>query len=137
MGFISATQQDRNTELVRGVYAALFDGDFAAFKDATRDDFEADVTPSVPWGGVHRGAEAIRTNVLPALAAVIDFPTMRLIGVSSDGDNVAALLTARSVGGDEIWLAEHWTLSDAKIAHLRTFYFDARPLVSPPTATAP
>ena len=41
MGVISATEQDRNTELVRGVYAALFDGDFAAFKDATRDDFEA------------------------------------------------------------------------------------------------
>jgi ketosteroid isomerase-like protein len=136
MGFNSATERDRNTELVRGVYAALFDGDFAAFKDATRDDFEADVTPSVPWGGVQRGAEAIRTNVLPALAAVIDFPTMRLISVSGDGDNVAALLTARSVGGDEIWLAEHWTLSDGKIAHLRTFYFDARPLKSPPTATA-
>src|ERR1700739_5127647 len=127
MGYISATEQDRNTELVRGVYAALFDGDFATFKDATRDDFKADVTPSVAWGGVTRGAEAIRTCVPPALAAVIDFPTMRLISVSSDGDNVAALLTARSVGGDQIWLAEHWTLSGGKIAHLRTFYFAARP----------
>jgi ketosteroid isomerase-like protein len=136
MGSISVTEQDRNAEFVRGVYKALFAGDFATFKDATSDDFRADVMPAVPWGGVHHGAEAIRTDVLPALAAVIDFPTMRLISVSGDGDHVAALLTARSVGGDEIWLAEHWTLSGGKLSHLRAFYFDARPLVSPPTATA-
>ena len=62
---------------------------------------------------------------------------MRLTSISSDGDDVTALLTARSAGGDEIWMAEHWTLRDGKISHLRVFYYDGRPLLSPPAATAP
>ena len=76
------------------------------------------------------------TNVLPRLAAAIDFGSLRLTSISADGDNVAALLTARSVSGDEIWLAEYWTLRDGKIAHLRAFYFDGRRIVSSPTAAA-
>jgi ketosteroid isomerase-like protein len=133
---LNVNEADRNRELVRGVYQALFDGDVAVFKDATHDDFVTYVTPVVRWGGVHHGAEAILTNVLPPLAAVIDFASLRLISVSSDGDNVAALLSARSLGDEEIWLAEHWTVRDGKIAQLRAFYFDARPIASSPTPAA-
>jgi ketosteroid isomerase-like protein len=126
----STIQEQRNRDLVREVYQALLAGDSTVFTDATLSDFEADVTPSVPWGGVHRGSEAILANVLPPLAAAIDFGSLRLVSISADGDNVAALLTARSAGDDEIWLAEYWTLRDGKIGHLRAFYFDARPIVS-------
>jgi ketosteroid isomerase-like protein len=126
----STIQEQRNRDLVREVYEALLAGDSTVFKDATLSDFEADVTPSVPWGGVHRGVEAILANVLPPLAAAIDFGSLRLISISADGDNVAALLTARSAGDEEIWLAEYWTLRDGKIGHLRAFYFDAQPIVS-------
>src|SRR6266436_1629922 len=48
-------------------------------------------------------------SIIPQVAAAIDFATMRLISLSADGDHVAALLTARTPGGDEIWIAEHWT----------------------------
>ena len=134
---MSATEQDRNRELVRRVYEALFDGDITVFKDATRDDFEAHVTPAVPWGGVHRGAEAILSNVLPQLAAALDFGSLRLTSISADGDDVIALLTARAAGGDELWMAENWTLRDGKIGCLRVFYYDARPIASSLTAAAP
>ena len=133
---MSTTEQDRNRELVRGAYEALLVGDITVLKGAVGNDFEVHVTPAVPWGGVHRGVEALVTNVLPHLAAVIDFASMRLTSISADGDNVAALLTARSTGGDEIWLSEHWTLLGGKIASLRTFYFDARALQSSPPAAA-
>jgi ketosteroid isomerase-like protein len=133
---VSASEEDRNRELVRRVYETLFDGDITVFKDSTRGDFEAHVTPAVPWGGVHRGAEAILANVLPPLAAAIDFASLRLVSISADGDNVAALLNAFSIGGDEVWLAEYWTIREGKIANLRAFYFDGRTIVSSPAAAA-
>jgi hypothetical protein len=100
------------------------------------DDFEEYVPPVLPWGGLHRGPETFLTNVLPQLAAAVDFGSMRLVSVSADGDHVAALLTARSAGGDELWIAEHWTLRDGRLWRLRVFYHDTRPLESPRPATA-
>jgi hypothetical protein len=56
---------------------------------------------------------------------------MRLVSISADGDQVAALLTARSAGGEELWIAEHWALRNEKLWRLRVFYYDTRPLESP------
>jgi ketosteroid isomerase-like protein len=131
----STEQEHRNRKLVRALYEASFAGDANAFADAMLEDFEAYVPPVLPWGGVQRGPEVFLTNVLPQLAAAVDFASMRLISISADGDHVAALLTARSAGGDELWIAEHWTLRDDKLWRLRVFYHDTRPLESPRTAT--
>jgi ketosteroid isomerase-like protein len=127
-------QRQRNRDLVRALYEASFAGDVNSFPDAMLDDFEAYVPPVLPWGGVQHGPEAFLTNVLPQLAAVVDFATMRLVSISADGDRVAALLTARSAGGDELWIAEHWALRNEKLWRLRVFYYDTRPLESPRTA---
>jgi hypothetical protein len=83
---------------------------------------------------VQHGPEAFLTNVLPQLAAAVDFASMRLVSISADGDHVAALLTARSAGGDELWIAEHWDVRDDKLWRLRVFYHDTRPLEAPRTA---
>jgi ketosteroid isomerase-like protein len=131
---MNATEQ-RNRDLVRAVYEASFSGDVNAFPAAMDEDFEEYVPPVLPWGGLHRGPDAFVTNVLPRLAAAVDFASMRLISISADGDHVAALLNARSVGGDELWIAEHWTLRGDKFWRLRVFYFDTRPLESPRTPT--
>jgi ketosteroid isomerase-like protein len=125
----------RNRDLVRALYEASFAGDANAFCDAMLEDFEADVPAVLPWGGVQRGPEAFLTDVLPQLAAAIDFASMRLVSISADGEHVAALLTARSAGGDELWLAEHWIVRDEKLWRLRVFYHDTRPLEGPRNAT--
>jgi hypothetical protein len=99
---------------VRKVYEASFGGDADAFRAAMHRDFE-EYVPA--------------TNVLPQpqLALVVDFASIRLISISADGDHVAALLTAHSTRGDELWAAEHWTLRDDKLWRLRVFYYDTRP----------
>src|SRR6478609_8237476 len=131
---IETEQAQRNRDRVRALYEASFSGDASAFSDAMLEDFEAHVPPVLPWGGVQHGPEAFLTNVLPQLAAAVDFASMRLVSISADGDRVAALLTARSAGGEELWIAEHWALHDAKLWRLRVFYHDTRPLESPRTA---
>ena len=127
-------QAQRNRDVVRALYKASFSGDASAFSNAMLEDFEAHVPPVLPWGGVQHGPEAFLSNVLPQLAAAIDFASMRLVSISADGDRVAALLTARSAGGDELWIAEHWVVRDDKLWRLRVFYHDTRPLESPRTA---
>ena len=124
--------EDRNREIVRRVYEASFAGDPNAFTDVMHEDFEESVPPILPWGGVHRGPVVFRTKVLPLLAAAVDFASMRLISLSADGDRVAALLTARSASGAELWIAEHWTLRDAKALRLMVFYHDTTPLIRTP-----
>jgi ketosteroid isomerase-like protein len=129
-------QGQRNRDLVRTLYEASFSGDVNAFSDAMLEDFEAHVPPVLPWGGVQHGPEAFLTNVLPQLAAAVDFASMRLVSISAHGDRVAALLTARSAGGDELWIAEHWVVRGDKLWRLRVFYHDTRPLEAPRTAIA-
>ena len=127
---MSITQDEqRNKEIVRRVYVASFAGDPNAFTDVMDEDFEESVPPILPWGGVHRGPVAFETKVLPLLAAAVDFRSMRLVSLSADGDRVAALLTARSVSGMELWIAEHWTLRDGKALRLMVFYHDTTPLM--------
>ena len=124
------TEEQRNREIVRRVYEASFRGDADAFPNAMHKDFEESVPPILPWGGVHRGPVAFMKNVLPLLASAVDFTSMRLISLSADGDRVAALLNARSVRGDELWIAEHWTLRDGKALRLMVFYHDTTPLLA-------
>ena len=132
---VSETDQDQhNANLVRALYEASFAGDVNAFPNAMLDDFEAHVPPVLPWGGVQHGPEAFLTNVLPQLASAVDFASTHLVSISADGDHVAALLTARSAGGEELWIAEHWIVHNAKLWRLRVFYHDTRPLESPRTA---
>jgi hypothetical protein len=59
---------------------------------------------------------------------------MYLVGISADGDHVAALLTARSAGGEELWIAEHWIVHNANSGASGVFYHDTRPLELPRTA---
>ena len=126
---MSATEQQlHNLELVRGIYEASFAREITPLLEAMDQDFEEQVPPVLPWGGIHRGQEVFRTKVMPQVAAAIDFNTMSLVSLSADGDHVAALLTAKSSGGEEIWIAEHWTLRDGKVLASRVFYFDTRPL---------
>jgi ketosteroid isomerase-like protein len=135
---VSSTEQEqRNRDVIRRVYEASFAGDTDAFPAAMHDDFEEYVPPVLPWGGIHRGPTAFANDVLPQLAAAVDFAGMRLISVSADGDHVAALLTTCTLSGEELWIAEHWTLRDGKLWRLRVFYHDTRPLESPSMSTAP
>jgi ketosteroid isomerase-like protein len=132
----SAEQERRNRDVVCRVYEASFAGDTAAFPAAMDNDFEEYVPSELPWGGTHRGPIAFVNDVLPRLAAAVDFGRMRLVSVSADGDHVAALLTTYTLSGEELWIAEHWTLRNGKLWRLRVFYHDTRPLESSAASTA-
>ncbi|WP_369254345.1 nuclear transport factor 2 family protein [Streptomyces sp. R35] len=112
------------------MYEAAFRGDMDAFAAAMHEDFEEYIPPVLPWGGVRRGPDAFKNEVLPLLSEALDFGTMRLESLSADGDHVAGLLTAESTKGDDLHIVEHWTLRDGKVWRMRVFYFDTTPLLA-------
>jgi ketosteroid isomerase-like protein len=126
---MTSVEEQENEELVRHVYEASFGGDANAFPAAMHEDFEESVPPILPWGGVHRGAAAFVKDVLPLWSAAVDVASIRLVSLSADGDRVAALLTGKSVRGDELWIAEHWTLREGKLWRMMNFYHDTTPLL--------
>lgn len=128
----SPEHDERNREFVRALYVASFAGDADAFPKAMASDFIADVSPQLPWGGVHRGPDEFVNVVLPQLASAIDFSSMRLVSISADGDRAAALLNARTTRGADFWLAEHWVIQAGKLQRLRVFCYDTRSLEAPP-----
>jgi uncharacterized protein len=132
----SPEHSQRNREFVRALYVASFAGGIDAFPKAMAPDFIADVSPQLPWGGVHRGADEFVNRVLPQLAAAIDFSSMRLESVSADGDRAAALLNARTTLGADFWLAEHWVIQAGKLQRLRVFCYDTGSLEAPPAPAA-
>ena len=126
---MTSIEEQQNKELVLHMYQASFSGDADAFPAAMHDDFEESVPPILPWGGVHRGSAAVIKDVLPLWSAAVDATSIQLVSLSADGDHVAALLTGRSVGGDELWIAEHWTVREGKLWRMMNFYHDTTPLV--------
>ena len=122
--------EQHNKDFVRNIYEASFAGDANAFPAAMHEDFEESVPPILPWGGVHRGPTAFMTNVLPKVAAAVDFASIKLVSLAADGDHVAALLTAKSARGEDLSIAEHWILRDGKAWRLKVFYHDTIPLTS-------
>lgn len=121
--------EQKNKEIVRHVYEATAAGDTNAFS-VMHEDFEEMVPPILPWGGVHSGVPVFMTKVLPMVAKAIDFPSLRLVSLSADGDRVAALSTGNTTTGKELWVSEHWKLRDGKVMSIMVFYHDTTPLIA-------
>jgi hypothetical protein len=121
----SPGRDNDNRDFLRELYLASF-----------APGFEAHVPPVLPWGGVHRGPDEFVKVVLPQLAAALDFGSMRLESISADGERVAALMSARTALGTEIWIAEHWIVGNGQLQQLRVFYDDTRSIKSVLAPTA-
>ena len=125
---IMSTIEDSNKALVRHIYEDSAT-DPNALARAMHEDFVEYVPPILPWGGVHHGFEDFTKKVMPLVAAALDLGSLRLVSLSADGDRVAALISARTRSGKELWIAEHWTLHDGKVTSLMVFYHDTIPLL--------
>ena len=127
-------QAQRNRDLVRALYEASFAGDANAFSDAMLEDSG----PCASRAALGRGPAWTRGVPDRRAASVGGGHRLRQHAPGQHFGRWRArrrLLTARSAGGDELWLAEHWIVRDEKLWRLRVFYHDTRPLEGPRKAT--
>ena len=115
-----------NTELIKGVYEAFGRGDVPAVLGAFDPDIEWHEADGLPYGGVHRGPDAVAGSVFGPL--VEDIPDFAVVPQEffESGDRVVTLGrytgTARETGAQlDQPFAHAWTVRDGKIARFHQY----------------
>jgi uncharacterized protein len=122
------------SEVVRGIFAAISRGDLPGLMSLLDEHIVVDEPESLPCGGVHRGLEAFRNNVLMVMGKKFAIRALRC-EVIGEGDTVAASadieFTSRSTG--KILLmpyVELHTVKDGKSRYVKVFPQDTHRLVN-------
>jgi uncharacterized protein len=113
-------------DVVRGGYEAMGRGDVGAFLGAMAEDIEWYEAEGMPYGGLHRGADAIAQNVLGPL--VTDIPNFAVTPEEyiASGDTVAVIArytgTGKATGQElDLQVAHLWDVRDGMLARFRQF----------------
>jgi ketosteroid isomerase-like protein len=117
---------EQSVEVVKSTYEAFGRGDVPAVLGAMADDIEWYEADGMPYGGLHRGPEAVAQNVFgPLIEDVPDF-ALRPEEFFVSGDTVAAVVrytgTGKSTGKQlDLQVAHVFDVRDGKITRFRQF----------------
>jgi ketosteroid isomerase-like protein len=121
-----------NGRVVEGLYAAVRDGAISAVVALLDPDVVLHEAPSLPFGGVHKGVEAV-VAVFGQVGAVFDVGNVAVEQIFADADRVVALIelpirAATDSGIRSMPIAECFRLRAGKIVEIRPFYWNAAAL---------
>jgi ketosteroid isomerase-like protein len=117
---------EQTVELVKDVYGAFDRGDVPAVLGAFAEDIEWFEAEGMPYGGLHRGPEAVAQKVFGPITEDVDgFALVREEFLASGG-TVAAVVrytgTGKATGKPLDLPAVHvWDIRDGKLARFRQF----------------
>jgi len=117
---------EQAVEVVRGGYDAMARGDVGAFLGALAEDVEWNEAEGMPYGGVHRGRDAVAQNVLgPLITDIPDFSVTPEEFIAS-GDSVAVVARYAGTGKEtgktlNLTVAHIWDVTDGQITRFRQF----------------
>jgi uncharacterized protein len=117
---------EQNVEFVKGIYGAFSRGDVPAVLGAFTDDIEWSEAEGMPYGGLHRGREAVAQNVFGPIAADVEGFAITPEELIGSGATVAAVVrytgTGKATGKALDVPAVHvWDIRDGKLARFRQF----------------
>ena len=115
-----------SVEFVEGIYGAFARGDVPAVLGAFADDIEWYEAEGMPYGGLHRGGEAVAQNVFGPIAEDVEGFAVTPEEVIGSGGSVAAVVrytgTGKATGRALDLPAVHvWDIRDGKAARFRQF----------------
>ena len=117
---------EENVEFVKGIYGAFSRGDVPAVLGAFADDIEWFEAEGMPYGGLHRGPEAVAQNVFGPITEDVDGFALVLEEFLDSGESVAAVVrytgTGKATGKALDVPAVHvWDIRDGKLARFRQY----------------
>jgi len=132
---------EQNVQIVEDVYEAFARGDVAAVLAAMTDDVEWHEAEGMPYGGVHRGGDAVAQNVFGPITTDIPDFAVTPAEVIASGDTVAVVVRYTGTGkntGEELDLkvVHIWNVRDGKIERFRQFADTAKFLEVVPAGVA-
>jgi uncharacterized protein len=115
---------ENNIQIAKAAYEAFARGDLQTVLETFHTDIEWHAAESLPWGGVHKGRDAVAQDVFGALMTAFDGFSLTHEHFIDGGDFVVALgrygATARQTGKPlDAAFAHVWELEDGK---LRRYY---------------
>ena len=82
---------ENNVNIARAAYEAFARGDLEAVLENFHTDVEWHAAEGLPWGGVHKGRDAVAQDVFGALMAAFDGFSLNLDNFIDGGDFVVVL----------------------------------------------
>ncbi len=116
--------------LVRQHYALNATGDHAAARELLTDDFSITIPGYMPFAGEYRGKDAFLT-LIPRVRQAIAVKRLDFVAVTVGEDYAVELVefTLDGHDGPPVQVAEVIRFRGNKIAEIRPYYHDARPMI--------
>jgi ketosteroid isomerase-like protein len=117
---------EQNVEFVKGVYGAFGRGDVPAVLGAFAEDIEWFEAEGMPYGGLHRGPEAVAQNVFGPITEDVEGFAVTPEELIGSGATVAAVVrytgTGKATGKAlDVPVVHVWDIRDGKLARFRQF----------------
>jgi ketosteroid isomerase-like protein len=117
---------EQNVEFVNSVYGAFARGDVPAVLGAFADDIEWFEAEGMPYGGLHRGPDAVAQNVFGPIAEDVEGFAVTPEQLIGSGATVAAVVrytgTGKATGKAlDVPVVHVWDIRDGKLARFRQF----------------
>ena len=117
---------EQSVEVVKGAYAAFAKGDVPGVLGTFDSEIEWYEAEGMPYGGLHRGGEAIAQNVFAPLAEDVEAFAVTPEEFIASGDAVAVVArytgTGKGTGKRLDQTVVHvWDVRNGKIARFRQF----------------
>ncbi len=117
---------EQSVEIIKRTYGAFAQGDVPAVLGAFADDIEWYEAEGMPYGGLHRGGEAVAQNVFGPISQDVDGFTVTPEEYMGSGDTVAVVVrytgTGKETGKElDVPVVHVWDIRDGKLARFRQF----------------
>ena len=117
---------EQSVEFVKGVYGAFARGDVPAVLGAFADDIEWYEAEGMPYGGLHRGGEAVAQHVFGPIAEDVEgfavIPEECMVSAGTVAAVVRYTGTGKATGKAlDLPVVHVWDIRDGKVARFRQF----------------
>ncbi len=117
---------EQNVEFVNGIYDAFARGDVPAVLGAFADDIEWFEAEGMPYGGLHRGPDAVAQRVFGPITEDVEGFAVTPEELIGSGATVAAVVrytgTGKATGKAlDVPVVHVWDIRDGKLARFRQF----------------
>lgn len=118
-----------NKAVVDAFYQGGVKGDIKTFEKYLHPDFVVSAPSYLPWGGTRHGAEKY-LEILPQVAAALDFSRFSYESFTAEGDHVVALVNLGIHGTNEIVkISEHWNIRAGMAMSIWVAYYEPQILL--------